>query len=60
MADAHGMIEDKIIEDISILFDCIIIHTDQDSNVNEKLKMLLKKLKAKKSNQKIVIVYHVQ
>jgi hypothetical protein len=60
VADAHGMIEDKIIEDISILFDCIIIHTDQDCNVNEKLKELLKKLKAKKNNQQIVIVYHDQ
>ena len=28
VADAHGKIEDEIIINISILFDCLIIHTD--------------------------------
>ena len=48
MADAHGLIEDQLIENISILFDCIIIHTDQEYQDNQKLQNLIKQLKTKK------------
>ena len=49
VADAHGLIEDQLIENISILFDCIIIHTDQEYQDNQKLQNLIKQLKAKKN-----------
>ena len=34
VADAHGQLEPEIIENISQLFDCLIIHTDKSYNQN--------------------------
>jgi len=40
----HGFLEENILEKIAILFDCIIIHTDQELSKNQKLKGLIAKL----------------
>ncbi len=44
VADAHGFLEENIIEKVAILFDCLIIHTDKELLQNQKLKDLITKL----------------
>jgi acyl dehydratase len=41
VADAHGYLEDDIMRKVALLFDCLIIHTDQEASKNQKLNDLL-------------------
>ena len=34
IADAHGFLEKDIMNKIAILFDCLIVHTDQELSKN--------------------------
>lgn len=41
IADGHGQLSNDIIEKISILFECLIIHTDVGLKLNQKLSELI-------------------
>ncbi len=59
VADAHGFLEDDILKKVTTLFDCLIIHTDQEVSKNKKLNDFLSHLNSfKKEKQKIFIIVH--
>ena len=44
VADAHGLLETEIIENLSKLFEILIIHTDKVFDENIKLKKLVENI----------------
>ena len=59
IADAHGFLEEDIMKKVTSLFDCLIVHTDQELSKNKKLNSLISHLNtSKKSAQKIFVIVH--
>jgi hypothetical protein len=56
VADAHGFLEEDILKKVATLFDCLIIHTDQEISKNKKLNDLLSHLNTFK--KKIFVIVH--
>jgi hypothetical protein len=58
VADAHGLVEEEILESVYPMFNIFIIHTFQGEDHQESANRQIKKIKEKANNPLIFVIIH--